>query len=119
MKRKMGPPPTHFSGVALETWKMIVVELDDAGTLYQVDRVALEALCVAHQRLRQSQDAIDRHGIVYENDLGKLEKNPACTVETAANNAIARFSAEFGITSASRGKVLGPGSKPTNDFDDF
>ena len=119
MKRKIGPAPDHFSGVALETWEMIVAELDAVGTIYQVDRVALEALCVAHQRLREAQESIAALGIIYEDETGRWVKNPACTVETAANNTIARFSAEFGLTSASRGKVQAPPTQKESRFSGF
>lgn len=119
MKRKIGPPPAHFAGVALETWKMIVAELDGVGVIFQVDRVALEALCVAHQRLRETQESMQELGIIYQDDMGKWVKNPACTVETAANNAIARFSAEFGLTSASRGKVQATPETQKNRFEGF
>lgn len=100
-------------------WERIVPELAEIGIIYEVDRAALEALCLSYQRLREAQLAIDDHGVVIEDPVRGLIKNPACTVATAENNTIARLSAEFGLTSASRGKVIAPKAAKTNKFSEI
>lgn len=119
MKSQIQGPPDYFRGEALKMWNRIVPELSEMGIIYEVDRPAMEALCLSYQRLREAQEAIDEHGVVIDDPMKGLIKNPACTVATAENNTIARLSAEFGLTSASRGKVTAPPKAKTNKFSEI
>jgi P27 family predicted phage terminase small subunit len=119
MKTPLGPAPVYFSGVALETWKMFVAELTAAGTIFQVDRVGLETLCLAVQRQREAQEMIDQLGVIFEDPVKGWTKNPACTVIVAENNTIARYLAEYGLTPASRGKVAAPTHAKKSRFADL
>ena len=119
LKKKIGAPPADLDDVELAAWKMVVAELSAVGTIFEADRLALETLCRAFSRLRQASKEIKEFGITYEDEMGKRVKNPACTVETAANATIARYCSEFGITPASRGKVVAPPAAETNPFDNL
>lgn len=117
LKNKIGPPPADLTGCELDAWNMVVGELSEVGTICEADRLALETLCRAFGRLRQASNEIRDFGITYEDEMGRRVKNPACTVESAANATIARYCAEFGITPASRGKVQAPAPVESNPFD--
>jgi P27 family predicted phage terminase small subunit len=119
MKPGIGDPPGHLRGDALEKWNEIAAELVTVGTIARVDRTALETLCLAYQRLREAQQHVDDLGVIFEDPMKGWVKNPACTVVTAENQIIARLSAEFGITPASRGKVAAPQKDLGNPFDEF
>jgi P27 family predicted phage terminase small subunit len=119
LKKKIGPPPADLDDVELAAWKMVVGELDPVGTICEADRLALETLCRSFSRLRQASKEIKQFGITYEDDMGKRVKNPACTVATAENATIARYCAEFGITPASRGKVIAPPPAEINPFENL
>lgn len=119
VKAPIGPAPNYFGEHAREKWNEIVPELVENGTIGRVDRMAMEALCLAYQRLREAQQQIDDLGVVFEDPMKGWVKNPACTVATAENNIIARLSAEFGLTAASRGRVVSPPKGQANPFDEF
>jgi P27 family predicted phage terminase small subunit len=119
MRSKIGAAPKYFGEHAREKWDEIVPQLDEAGTIAGVDRMAMEALCLAYQRLREAQQQIDDLGVIFEDPQKGWMKNPACTVATAENNIIARLSAEFGLTAASRGRVVAPPRGDVNPFDEF
>jgi P27 family predicted phage terminase small subunit len=119
MQTAIGPPPPHFDDVALAAWNTIVDDLKTAGTIFQVDRFGLETLCMALQRLRNAQKIIAEYGEVTESPDGKLEKNPACTIETAANATIKSYICEFGLTPATRGKVTAPTPTEINPFENL
>lgn len=119
MRRKIGPPPAHFQGVALETWKWAVEVLAEVGTLFEADRVGLETLCLAKHRLWKLQAIVDEEGECIDDPVKGMIPHPILTKMPPENNIIARLLAEFGLTPASRGKVQGnPETKP-NRFAGF
>jgi P27 family predicted phage terminase small subunit len=114
----IGAAPDYFRGVALETWNW-AIQQNEVRTIFEADRVALETFCLAVQRQREAQELIDDLGVIFEDPEKGWVKNPACTVIVAENNIIARLSAEFGFTPASRGKVQAPAAEKKNRFEGF
>lgn len=119
MKRKLGPPPVGFKGVALETWNWAFVVLNEVGTIYESDRVGLETLCLARHRLSRLQAIIDDEGEYIDDPMKGMVPHPILTKIPPENNIIARLLAEFGLTPASRGKVQGTPEQKKSRFSDF
>lgn len=119
MGQKLGPPPKHFSGVALETWNWAVTVLTECGTIFEADRVALETLCLARHRLSRLQAIIDEEGEYIYDPIKGMVPHPLLTKIPPENSIIARLLAEFGLTPASRGKVIAPKAPEKNRFEGF
>lgn len=117
MRRAIGPPPAHFKGIALETWNWAVSVLQEAGTIYEADRVGLETLCLARHRLWKLQEIVDDEGEWIDDPIKGMIPHPILTKMPPENNIIARLLSEFGLTPASRGKVIAPEKAQGNPFD--
>lgn len=119
MKKKIGPPPENFNGVALETWKSIVADLTECGTIFEAHRLALKTLCLAEHRLSAYQEIVDNEGYMIDDPVKGMIPHPILTKMPPENNIIARLASEFGLTPASRGKVLAPADAKKSKFADF
>lgn len=76
--------PHHLSPEARKLWRRILGEfcITDAAGLALLG-TALEA----HDRMRQAQSAMAKHGPVFEDRFGGLRANPACSIERDARVA--------------------------------
>lgn len=112
----IGPPPSDFVGVALEKWKEVSAILNERGTATSDDRGALQILCLAFAAHQRATETIERMGDVLESERG-FTRNPACLNQTGAAGTIAKLSAQFGLTPASRGKLKTPQKQEANPFE--
>jgi P27 family predicted phage terminase small subunit len=117
--------PEGLPPEAVAEWERVVPMLVASRVMTRVDRAALTSYVLAWARLLQAEAEIQAHGIlvpvmvedadgVYI-DSGNRKKNPAVTVQNEAKRNLRAFSAEFGITPASRTKVKSEG--PEQDAD--
>lgn len=117
-KDGIGPPPAEFTGVALEKWKELSKILDERGTATTDDRGVLQILCLAYAAHHKATETIERYGDILQSERG-WTRNPACLNQNGAAGTIAKLSAQFGLTPASRGKLKAPPKEEAGDFDDF
>jgi len=103
----------------LKTWHWEVSVLTEVGTIFEADRVGLETLCLAKQRLSEFQKIVNEEGSMINDPMKGRIPHPIFTKMAPENNIIARLLAEFGLTPASRGKVQGTPDKKTNRFEGF
>jgi len=106
--------PLWLSGLAKAEWKRIVPELEAAGMLSLVDRVALTAYCQVYARWRKAEEAI-KDSFTYEfKDIDfktKRTKKPEVQVAIDSLNQVKAFCIEFGLTPSSRSRMIVLGGK--------
>jgi len=79
----------------------------------------LESYILARHTVRQCHAAIKEHGLLVSTAHGMKKPNPASGLLKAALEAVARLSAELGISPAARSKQgLGGGEKPRREAPD-
>jgi len=103
--------PDLLDADAQAEWDRIVPELEQHGLITAVDRAALAAYCAAYSRWAAAERIIAAEGILTEGAHGGKVKHPAVSVANEAMMMISRFCGEFGLTPASRSRVIGSGGK--------
>lgn len=104
----MAACPSWLPKSAKAEWRRVVPELSRLGMLAKVDRASLAAYCQAVAMLEDAQRALDVDGLVIDGSHGGKVKNPAATVVKEAASTIRGFAAEFGLTPASRSRLVVP-----------
>ena len=105
---------------ARAAWNRIVPELVKTGVLAKIEFMALTALCVSWGNFVEAQKFIAQHGKCYE--VGRIERkrkdgtketisgvlrlHPQVRIAQMEDENIKKFSCEFGLTGASRSKVV-------------
>lgn len=99
-------PPEFLAGRALEMWDQVVAELQRLQLLKPIDQASLTALCLTWERLCAAQAIIKREGLVLDGKNGPI-KNPAVLIVESAGKELRAWSAEFGLTPSSEGRLGG------------
>lgn len=113
-------PPKYLKSYARSLWKRLVPILREEPTIKEIDRQALEALCVNYQIMRNAYENIQEHGIssaVYRTvvsptdgskistDFVGYKRNPATQVLDSATAKVERLSADLWLTPAQRASL--------------
>lgn len=97
--------PDWLTPYAQEVWDRVIPDLIEQGVTRRVDQDALCGYCEAAASLRSATEIIAREGLTTIGMRGEVKKHPAVTIQNEAMAMLARYSAEFGLTGASRSKV--------------
>lgn len=96
--------PEHLDAQARMEWERIVPELARLGLLAQIYRAALAAYCQCYSRWQAAEEQIANEGLTIQ-IKDTVRVNPAVTVAKDAMRMVREFSAEFGITPASKTRI--------------
>lgn len=134
-KPEAGAPgmPSWLSTEAKAEWRRIVPALEQLGLVTKVDRTALAAYCQAHAELADATKLLDKEGRVVEEpivqrcrEMGetvesvigfKKKLHPAVRLQRDAFARVKAFLGEFGLTPASRTRVIGKAGEGDGDED--
>ncbi len=97
--------PDWLTQYAKEVWDRVIPDLIEQGVTRRVDQDALCGYCEAAASLRSATEIIAKEGLTTRGANGEVKKHPAVTIQKEAMAMLARYSAEFGLTGASRSKV--------------
>ena len=106
--------PTFIKGAARREWNRITPQLYVLGLLTRIDRSALAAYCQAYGRWDEASRQIEKLGKVshgrlkylYRTSNDNLVMNPLLSVLNKAVEQMRQFLAEFGMTPASRVRIV-------------
>jgi P27 family predicted phage terminase small subunit len=105
--------PDHLPAELVSEWNQIAAEMVQRQILTASMTGLLESYLIAIWTVRECQKAIEEHGILTKTAHGNLKPNPASGLMSKAQEAVARMSAELGLTPAARSKQgFGGGEKP-------
>ena len=105
-RRALPPCPRWLSKAAKAEWRRMAGELYDAGVLTTVDRAALAGYCTAFARWQEAEVVVNAKGMVVKTVNGNLIQNPYLAIANRAMDDMRRFAVEFGMTPASRTRVV-------------
>jgi P27 family predicted phage terminase small subunit len=112
-------PPEHFSEKAKAYYNDMCQELDRYGIITETDSRAAEMLIEAYVEYRELSDDIARNGLNYwvegTNGQQLLKANPSVAARASAWNRVRAMLTEFGMTPASRSKIV---AKKSDDNED-
>jgi P27 family predicted phage terminase small subunit len=110
------PLPASLPDCMADEWNVIAADLKTRKLLAKPMLGVLENYVRAVWTARLASAEIEKHGIFVNTAHQQLKANPATAVLKAAQGAVARFSAELGITPASRSRAgMGGEEKPEED----
>jgi P27 family predicted phage terminase small subunit len=117
--------PDHLSKAAKKEWKRISKELIACGLLTRVDRAGLAAYCAVHARWAESEEQIQKYGLMVKDpsDTGgkRAIPNPFLAIADKALDTMRKYIIEFGLTPASRSRLqlTAAPEAPASEWDDF
>lgn len=128
---RLPAPPKRMSGYARTEWLRLSKDLHAQGLLTHADRAAMEQLCEAYAVARRGREILaqqakedpDFSGLVVATTNGNLIQNPILGVINRASEQVMKITVEFGMTPASRSKVVGREDQrekePADDYFDW
>jgi P27 family predicted phage terminase small subunit len=115
---KAPAPPSTLPKEAQKHWRKIVADICDRGHLVEGMLPTIETLVLAMWTRDECVKAIKKDGAFVRTKLGQPKPHPAQGIMTKNQELIARLSAEFGLTAASRSrKQLKPISEEEKEDD--
>lgn len=110
---KIPTPPLPLDRVARREWDRVAPELIRLHLLSKLDLAALAAYCTAFSSLVAARACIAKHGRYVKTRGGGLMASPAVWDLNRALETLRIFANEFGMSPASRGRVVtGGGGAP-------
>jgi P27 family predicted phage terminase small subunit len=103
--------PPGLAPEVQKVWRRLIPAILEHG-LQPVDTPALVDLCTCVVRLQEAEAAIERHGLIVKGYRGGAVKNPAVSVAANYRAALLKWVDKFGMTPASRSKLVLPEQEP-------
>jgi P27 family predicted phage terminase small subunit len=118
------PAPRHLSRDAAAEWRRMLPLLRSMRVLTDADLVMVAALCSLVGDFAMAERHLRREGLVIVGRDGNEVRSPWLFVKTKAIEQIIRISTEFGLTPASRTRIVGSAAAPKaddpgNSFDEY
>ena len=98
--------PAYLGTLARAEWRRLVPELMQLGLLTRIDRAALAAYCQAYGRWVEAEKVLKDKGPLYATKAGNVIISPMLSVANRAMDQMHRFLTEFGMTPASRSRIV-------------
>jgi len=102
-------PKGHLPRVGWLLWKRLARRLDRLDLLTELDRQALELMCIHYAYASKAEKVLRRQGIIAIGCMGQPVKHPAHQVFMDHSKAFLRYAAEFGMTPSSRTSLIAGG----------
>ncbi|MCK4518138.1 phage terminase small subunit P27 family [Candidatus Babeliales bacterium] len=117
---KIPDPPKFLSAEALGEWNRIAPLLFNAGLLSDLDTALFAGYCRMYGRHVQAEKALEGQSLVVMGVAGGLVRNPLLAISHQASERMIQAAKQFGLTPASRSKVVPKKITKKNDaWEDF
>lgn len=100
--------PEHLPELAAAQWDHVCAGLRRMEIAGPVDMGALEAFCMAYQRMRDAEAVIAEDGMFTAGSTGQLVAHPAVAISAQARQQIGTLGAQLGLTPAARLRMTLP-----------
>ena len=92
--------------------------LEAMGVLTQVDLTAFAGYCQAYARWREAEEFLTQHGSIFKTPSGYVQQVPQVSIAQQNLKIMQSFCAEFGLTPATRARIIAAGGKESDITDD-
>lgn len=99
-------PPEYMNELAAGEWARMYPELSKLGLITKIDVVAFEGYCIAYAMWREAMEHLATEGMITEGDNGIPYQSPYLKIANNQLKIVQRFLNEFGMTPASRSRVV-------------
>lgn len=114
----IGNPPRGLPKEARKMWKEYASELESLGLASELDRPALERLCILHARLKALETELAEADLTVEGTHGTVKKDPRITIYLQLLREYREYLKAFGMMPAARQKLVTTPAKET-EVDEF
>lgn len=104
-RQSVRPRPANLPKDAEEIWDDLVIGLDSAGVLDQLDYGALTAMTIQWARATTAGRIIQQEGLVAMGSMSQLVEHPMLGTERAAHALFLRYAEQYGLTPVARARV--------------
>jgi P27 family predicted phage terminase small subunit len=119
--------PVALGVDAKKEWTRVTKQLADLGMVTAIDTSALAAYCIAFERFKNANAALEDvkkkdpifKGLMVKTKQGNWIQNPLVGVARRAADDMIRYGSEFGMTPSSRSRLSIAPTEGKGEFDDF
>ena len=101
--------PTWLEPEAKKEWKRLAPSLEAMGVLTQADLTAFAGYCQAYARWKEAEEFISQHGSIFQTPSGYVQQVPQVSIAQQNLKIMQRFCSEFGLTPATRARIIANG----------
>lgn len=102
-------PDMAGTGKPKKEWKRLAPSLESMGVLTQADLTAFAGYCQAYARWKEAEEFISQHGSIFQTPSGYVQQVPQVSIAQQNLKIMQSFCAEFGLTPATRARIIANG----------
>ena len=110
--------PSWLEPEAKKEWKRLAPSLEAMGVLTQVDLTAFAGYCQAYARWREAEEFLTQHGSIFKTPSGYVQQVPQVSIAQQNLKIMQSFCSEFGLTPATRARIIAAGGGREVDISD-
>ena len=110
--------PTWLEPEAKKEWKRLAPSLEAMGVLTQADLTAFAGYCQAYARWKEAEEFISQHGSIFQTPSGYVQQVPQVSIAQQNLKIMQSFCSEFGLTPATRARIIANGGGKDDGFSD-
>ena len=110
--------PSWLEDEAKKEWKRMAKVLEQMGLLTEMDMAAFAGYCQAYARWKEAEEFLTQHGSMVRTPNGYLQQVPQVSIAQQNLKIMQSFCAEFGLTPATRARIIAAGGKEGEISDD-
>jgi P27 family predicted phage terminase small subunit len=107
---KTPPCPKWLMPEAKKEWRRLASGLTAMGVLTDVDMAAFSGYCQAYARWKENEEFITKNGSLVRTPSGYWQQVPQVSIAQQYLKQMERFAEQFGLTPASRSRIIAEGS---------
>ena len=98
--------PEWLTEEAKKEWERLAGNLENLGTLTELDRAAFAGYCQAYARWKEAEEFIEKHGTIVKTPSGYWQQVPHVSIAQSNLKIMLKFCSEFGLTPSSRSRII-------------
>ena len=109
--------PAWLEAEAKKEWKRLAPSLEAMGILTSVDITAFAGYCQAYARWTEAEEFITQHGSIFQTPSGYVQQVPQVSIAQQNLKIMQSFCSEFGLTPATRSRIIANSAGSDEDAD--
>ena len=110
--------PKWLEAEAKKEWRRLAPSLEAMGVLTTVDISAFAGYCQAYARWKEAEEFITQHGSIFQTPSGYVQQVPQVSIAQQNLKIMQSFCSEFGLTPATRSRIIASGGMEGKEADD-
>ena len=98
--------PKWLEPEAKKEWSRLAKHMESIGILTEVDMSAFAGYCQAYSRWKEAEEFISANGSTFTTPSGYVQQIPQVSIAQTYMKAMERFAEQFGLTPASRSRIV-------------